>query len=728
MKKIIISLFGMFLLISAKAEDGYKLWLRYTPLKTEIAVGCKDILSSYYIAEHSPVCDAAVEELTRAIKSMTGHIPYKLEIKQCPSKKTIIIGTPQTRIVADMGLGNDLKKTGKEGYLIKNKNGNIIIAANTHQGLLYGIFGFLKELQTGKNPLSLNLIETPKYNIRILNHWDNLDGTIERGYSGTSIWQWDELPDKVSARYKDYARANASIGINAVVLNNVNANPKLLTREYLIKISAIANVLRTYGIKVYLSANFASPQTIGGLPTADPLNKRVSGWWKHKVNEIYSIIPDFGGFLVKANSEGMSGPQDYGRTHVDGANMLADALFPHGGIVMWRAFVYGADNGDDRAKQAYDEFIPLDGKFKENVILQVKNGPIDFQPREPILPLFGAIRKTPVMPEFQITQEYLGASTHLAYLAPMYKECLDTDTYTEGKGSTVVKTTDGSLFHHKLTAIAGVSNIGSDTNWTGHHFAQANWYCFGRLAWDPALTPEKIAEEWILRTFTHDPDFVELVKQIMLSSREAVVNYMMPLGLNHLMVARTHYGPAPWVAPTKTKAWTATYYHKADKDGIGFDRTISGSGAVLQYAQPLRDIYNDPTLCPENLLLWFHHLPWTYRLRNGMTLWEALCRHYQEGIDSVRYFQKLWDSVEGCIDDERFAQIQSKLRLQAMDAIWWRDACVLYFQTLSDMPIPSDLERPIYDLERAKQRLEQQEQQKHIDEKYFKGIKMKEMP
>ena len=513
--------------------------------------------------------------------------------------------------------------------------------------------------------------------------------------------------------WQEYARANASVGINGAVLDNVNASPSMLTLEYLEKVKAIAEVVRPYGIKTYLSVKFSSPSLIGGLKTSDPLNSEVIQWWKDKVKEIYGRIPDFGGFLVKASSEGQPGPQDYGRNHADGANMMADALKPSGGIVMWRAFVY-SPNDKDRAKQAYNEFMPFDGQFRDNVIIQVKNGPVDFQPREPFSPLFGAMKKTSVMPELQITQEYLGQSIHLVFLAPMWEECLQSDTYQEGAGSTVARCTDGSIYPQKHTAFAGVSNIGLDANWCGHTFAQANWYAFGRLAWNNHLTSEKIADEWIKLTFyqTASEDknpisfstdwtkhFLVPVKHMMLQSREAAVNYMMPLGLHHIFAGDHHYGPGPWFAPNGLRPdWTPPYYHKADTNGIGFDRTRTGSDAVSQYHEPLNSQFNNTKTCPEIYLLWFHHLPWDYKMKSGRTFWNELCYHYDEGLQQVRQFQKVWDQAERYVDSERFTQIQSKLRRQCMNAQVWKDACLLYFQQFSKLPIPYNRERPVHDL------------------------------
>jgi alpha-glucuronidase len=568
----------------------------------------------------------------------------------------------------------------EEGYSISgNKRKEVIIKSASSLGLLYGAFHLLRLQQTGDDEGELNISESPAFNLRMLNHWDNIDGSIERGYAGKSLWDWEDLPEIVSPRYAEYARANASIGINGTVLNNVNANSRFISKEYLLKAAALAEVFRPWGIKVYLSVNFSSPSQLGGLPASDPSDENVRGWWKDKIREIYSIIPDFGGFLVKAHSEGLPGPQDFGRTHADGANMLAEALEPFGGVVMWRAFVYDAKS-PDRAKQAYEEFTPLDGKFRENVIIQVKNGPIDFQPREPFNPLFGAMQKTPLMLELQITQEYLGQSKQLAYLAPMYEECLQSDTYAKGQGSTVAKIIAGKVFPQKITAIAGVANTGKDVNWTGHLFAQANWYCFGRLAWNPDLSSEKIAGEWLKMTFTSNPAFVGPVKRMMLESREAMVNYMMPLGLAHLFAWEHHYGPDPgFTLPGARPDWLPPYYHRADSAGLGFDRTTNGSNAVNQYFPPLRDSLNNLETCPEKFLLWFHHVPWNYRMHSGKTLWEELRRKYQSGTDTVFAFQKLWEEMKPYIDRERFEAVRAKLKIQAEDAIVWRDVCLGYF-------------------------------------------------
>lgn len=697
MKYIINTFIFVMFSFSLFAEDGSKLWLRYAPSETVYD------FSRVTIDENTPTLEKALKELSIACQSFTGK---DIEASKATDSSSLIIGTVKSKNIASIIPAKDFSGLGNDGYIIRtiNKGGkqSTVIASNTDIGVLYGVFHFLRLIQTNQLPESVNIKETPKYDVRILNHWDNLDRTIERGYAGYSLWKWDELPNTLSPRYEDYARANASIGINATVLNNVNASPQILSKEYLTKVKALAEVFRPYGIKVYLAVNFSSPKELGGLPNSDPLNKEVIKWWNDKAKEIYSIIPDFGGFLVKANSEGLPGPQDYGRTHADGANMLADALKSYNGIVMWRAFVYNPSN-EDRAKQAYLEFMPLDGQFRDNVIIQIKNGPIDFQPREPFSPLFGAMQKTPEMVEFQITQEYLGFSNHLAYLAPLFKETLDSDTYSNGKGSTVAKITDGTLRPHQRTAIAAVANIGEDANWCGHHFAQSNWYAFGRLAWNHQLSSDQIADEWLKMTFSKDENFVEPVKNIMLTSREAVVDYMMPMGLHHIFAFGHHYGPEPWCdVPNARPDWMPWYYHNADSIGLGFDRTTTGSNAVSQYFSPLKEIYNDPSRCPENLLLWFHHIPWNYKMKNGRIMWNELCYKYDSGVQQVRGFQHTWEQMKSYIDAQRFNDVKSKLEIQSKDAVWWKDACLLYFQTFSKRPIPSDIEPPVHKLDDLK--------------------------
>lgn len=528
----------------------------------------------------------------------------------------------------------------------------------------------------------------------MLNHWDNLDGT--RVYPGFSIWDWHTLPAYIKERYIDYARANASIGINGTVLNNVNADPRIVTVDYLVKAAALADAFRPYGIRIFLSANFDSPVKLGELKTSDPLDPQVKEWWKNKVKEIYSVIPDFGGFLVKANSEGEPGPYDYNRTQADGANVLAEALSPYHGTVIWRTFVY-AYNPKDRAREAYDIFKPLDGKFASNVALQVKNGPLDFQPREPFSPLFGAMPKTPLMMELDIGQGALGEDVGLAYLAPMWRECLMSDTYSKGEGSTVAKVIDGSLDDYRITGITGVSNVSSDCSWTGNIFGQANWYAFGRLAWDYDLTSKQIADEWIRRTFSNDTSVINPIDKIMMMSRENVVNYRDPLGLNMLGGWSIYHGP--WVNNSTHADWNSPYYHRADSVGIGFDRTGTGSDAVEQYYSQVANEYDSINTCPEKFLLWFHHVPWNYRMKSGKSLWDELCYHYYRGVEGVDEIQKIWNALKGKIDDEEFNSVRMLLDIQHDDAISWRDGCVLYFQTFSRLPIPAGLPTPEHDLE-----------------------------
>ena len=524
----------------------------------------------------------------------------------------------------------------------------------------------------------------PAYTYRILDHWDNLDDTVERGYAGPSIWGWtsEELP---SDRIATYGKLNAKLGINGVVINNVNASPLILDRWHLERVGAIADILREYGIRVWLSVNFASPSALGGLPTSDPLDPSVADWWRGKVDEIYTLIPDFGGFLVKASSEGQPGPGDFGRSHAEGANMLADALAPHGGILMWRAFVYAPDS-PDRARQAYDEFTPLDGLFRPNVSIQVKNGPVDFQPREPFSPLFGALRETSVTPELQITMEYLGQASSLVFLAPMWEECLQADTYRDGQGSTVAAVTSDS----PVSAIAGVANVGCSDDWCGNLFNQANWYAFGRLAWDPTLSSAQIAEEWLRITFPKPlfvsgkrftRDFIEPMKEVMLTSREACVDYMMPLGLHHLFAWEHHFGPDPGCYIEGARPdWLPSYYHRAGPDGIGFDRTReTGSGAVDQYNEPQASMYNSLEDCPEELLLWFHHVPWDYRMHSGLTLWEEMQRHYNQGVEQVLHYQAVWAGMKPFVSARRYREVNALLERNARDAALWRDTCLEYF-------------------------------------------------
>lgn len=630
------------------AEDGSRLWLRQTPVN-QASVCC---------LVTSPTLTVAREELAALWKG----------------------GEVDLQLCAD----ETHRRLGKEGYTIRTSEGKTVLEAATEQGLLYATYHLLRLQAEGADCTRLDIQEKPAFDIRVLNHWDNLDGTIERGYAGRSLWKWEDLTDSVSARYREYARANASVGINGTVLNNVNASPEILSADYLQKVRKLADVFRPYGIKVYLSVNFASPMKLGGLSTADPLDEEVARWWKEKVQEIYGLIPDFGGFLVKANSEGQPGPCDYGRTHAEGANMLAEALKPYGGIVMWRAFVYSPSDAD-RAKQAYLEFQPLDGWFRDNVMVQVKNGPIDFQPREPYSPLFGAMPHTPLMVEFQITQEYLGHSNHLAYLATMWKEF-----YRYVRPSS-------------LKGVAGVVNVGDHVNWCGHDFAQANWYAYGRLAWNPDLSAEEIAREWLAQTFTTDRRFVEPMTQVMMESREVVVDYMMPLGLHHIFAWGHHYGPEPWCEVPGARAdWLPSYYHQADKEGLGFDRSRTGSDAVSQYPDSLARVFDSLEQCPEEYLLWFHHVNWNQKLRSGRSLWDELCYKYQKGVDEVRAFQRIWKDMQPYVDAERYQAVAERLDIQARDAVWWKDACLEYFRTFSKKKYPEGVEPPVFTLKELK--------------------------
>lgn len=703
MKKIFILLLTTFFLSNIIwAEDGYRLWLRYDKISdSKLLAEYQELVKGVMVAGNSPVLEIVKEELELGLAGLLNTSPEYLT--KIENDGVLLIGRGEELEKIFPGIKSELKPTGVEGYRIFSstieEKDVIVITADEYIGLLYGTFHFLRLLQTNECIKKISIESAPKVQVRILNHWDNLDRTSERGYAGFSIWDWHRLPDYIIPQYKDYARANASIGINGTVLTNVNSNAHVLTEYYLTKVKALADLFRPYGIKVYLTARFSAPMEIGRMKTADPLDEEVQKWWNEKVKEIYSLIPDFGGFLVKANSEGQPGPQDYGRTHADGANMLARALEPFGGIVMWRAFVYSADDKDDRAKQAYKEFKPLDGKFRKNVLLQLKNGAIDFQPREPFHPMFGAFPETPLMPELQITQEYLGQATHLVYLAPLFKECLDSDTYAKGEGSSVAKIIDGSLHNYQYTAMAGVANIGTDRNWTGHLFGQSNWYAFGRLAWNHELSSEAIADEWLKMTFTNDENFVNSLKSVMMDSRENTVNYMTPLGLHHIMGWDHHYGPAPWIKDKNRDDWTSVYYHKANNNGIGFNRTSTGSDALSQYFPEVAKRFENLETCPEEFLLWFHHVPWDYKTKSDKTLWDELVTRYYQGTEAVFEMQKVWDEQKGKIDDERFEQVKMLLKIQGDEAKWWRDACVIYFQTFSGKPIPDGFEKPEKSLE-----------------------------
>lgn len=691
-----------FVLADEKVEDGYEAWLNYTLVENQILLQeYRTILSSVIIAGNSATLDVLTKELKKALPVLLGEeVQFNNEFLESGN---LIIGKPSNSFrIFDLALNEDLESLGEEGFLIKEVEiesvKTLVITANSDIGLLYGSFELLRRIQTHQSLKGIDIESAPKVQHRMLNHWDNLGRLVERGYAGLSIWDWGTLPEYKDPRYTNYARLSASIGINGTVVNNVNADPKMLTPQFLNKLETLANVFRPYGIKTFVSINYQSPITIGGLDTADPLDANVSQWWKDKAEEIYSIIPDFGGFLVKADSEGQPGPFAYNRNHAEGANVLAEALEPFGGIVIWRAFVYSPEQ-EDRFREAYDEFVPLDGKFKNNVILQVKNGPIDFQPREPFSPLFGAMQKTNTMLELQITQEYFGFSNHLAYQGTLFEEVLDSDTYIDGEGSTVAKIVSGEVFEYEHTGIAGVVNLGTDRNWTGHPFVQSSWYAFGRLAWDHSLSAEGISDEWLKMTFTNDVDFTVPVGEIMMKSREAGVNYRMPLGLTHLYAQGHHYGPAPWTSDLPRPDWTAVYYHKADKAGIGFDRTKTGSNAIEQYSGVIEKRFSTIESTPEEYLLWFHHVSWNHKMRSGRNLWQELVHKYYSGVEEVRRMQKTWSSIEGKIDQERFEHVKALLKIQEKDAVRWRDSCVLYFQTFSEQEIPAQYEKPKHTLE-----------------------------
>jgi alpha-glucuronidase len=683
-------------------EDGSQLWLRYPKVSLASRLAEYKLALTHVVkAGTSATLQAAQAELVKGLGGLTGvTIPVA---DQPTGDGAVVLGTPaSSTLISGLALGSSLTAVGSEGYLISattvGGKAAIAIAANTDVGVLRGSFALLRHLQCHRTVAGLALSGAPKIQRRILDHWDNLDGTIERGYAGKSLWNWSALPSTLSPRYTDYARASASIGINGVVLNNVNADSQILTSANLDKVAALAGVFRPYGITVYLSAQFGAPAQIGGLSTADPTNSSVKTWWTNLANTIYQKIPDFGGFLVKANSEGQPGPADYGKTHADGANMLAAALAPHKGIVMWRAFVY-KDDGTDRIGQSYAEFKPLDGKFASNAMVQVKNGPLDFQPREPFHQLFGAMPATPLALEVQVTKEYLGEDTHLVYLGPLYEELLKSDTYAKGQGSTVARVIDGTTHGYTLTAMAGVANVGSDTNWTGSHFNQANWYAFGRLAWDPDLSSQSIADDWIRQTFSNDPVVVTPVTQMMMSSRQNAVNYMEPLGLVHIMGTDDHYGPAPWINNLSTASWNPFYFHKADATGIGFDRTSTGSNTVSQYFPTVRDKFASRTTVPDDNLLFFQRVKWDDKLASsGRTIWEELVYRYSLGVDSVQTMRDAWAMVQGRVDAKRYSDVAGFLQTQHYEARWWRDACLTYFASVSKHTIPSGYATPAQNL------------------------------
>ena len=688
--------------LPARADDGYDLWLRYAPIDDPRRLAEYRAAITHLVVEgDSPTIAVAREELARGLR---GLLDRDLPLERRPTGAgAVIAGTRATSpIIAALPLAAQLRAVGKEGYVVRSitlkGRRAIVVAANSEIGVLYGTFALLRQLQTRRTLAQLATASAPRVQLRMLDHWDMLDRGVERGYAGASIFDWAQLPARLSPRYRDYARANAALGVNAVVVTSPSVNARVLTPEYLRKAAALAEVFRPYGIRLFLTARFGAPIEIGGLRTADPLDPVVRQWWRHKAEEMYAAIPDLGGVLVQGDAEGQPGPERYGRTHADGANLLADALVAHGGTVIWRAYMSANRAPADRARELYDELVPLDGQFRRNVMVQVKNGPLDFQPREPFNPMLGAMPRTPLLLEFQLTKEYLGNDAHLVYLGALMEETLRADTRRTGRGSTVARVVDGSLHGQSRTGMAGVANVGSDRNWTGSIFNQANWYAFGRMAWDPGLSARAIAEEWVRITLSNDSAVVATVRDMMMTSREAVVSYMTPLGLSSMTAASTHYGPSPWIKDGRPD-WTPVYYHRADASGIGFDRTATGSDAVEQYADSLRDRFSNRASVPDSLLLWFHHVGWSERVASGRTLWEELVHRYSAGVDSVRSMRRGWGRLAGSIDDERFRHAQALLAVQEREARWWRDASLRYFQSVSRLPIPARYEQPAQPLE-----------------------------
>jgi alpha-glucuronidase len=694
--KLYIALILFGLSFSLYAETGYNLWLRYVAISDTVLRNQYRTQTTQIIVQgssSSSTLAAVSDELKLSLDSLL--VKNTTVETSVTSDGAIVAGTPSSSsIISGLGLALDANK---DAYRIVSTTVNgknaIVIASSGETGVLYGAFNLLRLIQTNKPIDNIDISEKPKIRLRLLNHWANLDGSMERGYAGNSIWQWSQLPGTVSSRYKVYARANASIGINGTVLNNVNntSNTQIISNSYLSKIKALAAVFRPYGIKVYLSAYFDWPISIGGLSTADPLNTSVISWWTTKVSQIYDSIPDFGGFLVKASSEGQAGPKAYGRTHAQGANCIANALASHGGVCIWRTFVYDDAIDTDRMKRAYKEFMPLDSAkaFKSNVILQTKNGPFDFQPREPVHPLFGGLNNTHIGMEFQITQEYLGQGIQLVYLGPYWKEVLDFDTYKNGSGSTVAKMIDGTVNNDTMTCIAGVSNIGDSTNWCGHQFHQANWFAFGRLAWNHDLSSDSIADDWARMTWGNSAAVVSTITSMMSGSREACVNYMMPLGIVGIFYNGTHYGPEPdYNSDASHPDWNSVYWHKADSIGLGYDRTTSGSNFVSQYYSTERDKYNSLATTPPEYLATFHHVKWSYVIPStGRTFWNELCYRYCIGCKYVSNLRTQWSTLNGLVDATRYAHVAAKLSTHETDANTWRTTCLNYFKTFSKMSI-----------------------------------------
>lgn len=681
--------------VTTADEDGSELWLRFPQ------VPLPGLLAEYQAAftnvvntGSSPTLGVAESELVDGLGGLLG---AAISAGAAQGTGDVIVGTVGTAAIDALGVSDRVMPLGPDGYLVEAVSQGdalvTVVAGNTDVGVLYGTYALLRHLSLHQSVEGLSLVDSPKIQERILNHWDNLDRSVERGYAGSSIWNWNALPGTIDPRYVEYARANASIGVNGTVLTNVNAtknnNEDMWGAErasYFQKVQALADVFRPYGIRVYLTAPF------NAAGTANPNDAATRQWWVDRMNEIYALIPDFGGLLIKASSEGEPGPSD-GATHADGANMLATAIGDRG-IVLWRAFVYSENVASDRIRQAHDEFKPLDGSFDDNVFVQVKNGPLDFQPREPFHPLFGDMPDTQLALELQITKEYLGQDTHLAYVGPWYEEILSVDTHASGPGSTVARVIDGTAHGHQRTAIAGVSNIGSDTNWTGSHFNQANWYTYGRMAWNPDLKARPVAEEWIGQTLSNDPALLGPVADLMMSSYQTLVDYMTPLGLVHIMATDHHYGPGPWVNDLDRAEWNPFYYHEADATGIGFDRTTTGSDALSQYQSAVRDEYSNRATVSNDLLLFFHRVGWGETLDTGRTVWEELVHRYSVGVDGMQTIRDSWGAAENRIDGQRFAEMSEFLQIQHWEARWWRDACLTYFSEQSGLPLPAGYAAP----------------------------------
>ncbi|WP_051572094.1 alpha-glucuronidase family glycosyl hydrolase [Ruminiclostridium cellobioparum] len=685
-----------------KSTSMYKCWLKYYKLENKKLSGeYENLLRNIVIKENTAITQSAVNELKRGLAGILGIRP---EISEEPAKPAfLMLGTLSgNKSIAGL-LGREKQNLGEEGFIIKllteNEQKQLLVAGKTDRGLLYGVFSLLRLIQTGTGLDELPRIENPVNQLRMVNHWDNMDGSIERGYAGKSIFYKNNKITGNLARIGDYARILASVGINAIAINNVNVHKietLLITDRYIKDAAKLNEIFRSYGIKLFLSINFASPLSTGELSTADPLDKEVRKWWKNRAEFIYSHMPDFGGFLVKADSEGRPGPFTYGRTHADGANMLAEALKPHGGLVIWRCFVYNClqdwrDRTIDRAKAAYDHFMPLDGAFAENVLLQIKNGPMDFQVREPVSPLIGGLEKTNQVLELQTTQEYTGQQKHLCYLVPMWKEVLDFDTCAKGRGTSVKKIISREVFKNKYGGFATVTNIGDDTNWTGHQMAQANTFGYARLAWDPELTSEEIAESWIRLTYSNDRILVGTIKDMLLGSWRTYENYTSPLGIGWMVNPNHHYGPN--VDGYEYDKWGT--YHRADHKGIGVDRTVrNGTGYAGQYHKEVARLYENVETCPEELLLFFHYIPYDYRLKSGETLIQYIYNTHFEGVEQAEELKRKWESLKDKVEEDVFDHVMERLEGQIAHSKEWRDIINTYF--FRKTGIPDELGRKIY--------------------------------